>query len=273
VLNGFGTPGRTIVKNGGELRCRTFRLSQNSTTVNGDIPTQLHLITGGVVRCREFTVGGNNHACRIDFDGGGVRAIAGVGSFFGNSSAEWPNVPVYVHEGGAVFDSNGYNIGVHLPLTSAAANDGGLTKKGAGTLTLSKANTYNGPTRVLGGKVTFQAAAGFPGGDIEIDAEELASRGANDPFISSSASITFNSGSKLRILVPAGFDLARLRMNRAVVTSASPMSGELPTAVVVDAETGAELSTATHIMRSSFNATCSTLSVRSFRRGTIIIVK
>jgi hypothetical protein len=138
---------------------------------------------------------------------------------------------------------------------------------------LSKANTYNGPTRVLGGKVTFQAAAGFPGGDIEIDAEELASRGANDPFISSSASITFNSGSKLRILVPAGFDLERLRMNRAVVTSASPMSGDLPTAVAVDAETGDGLPITTHVLRCSFNATRGTLYVRSFRRGTIIIVK
>ena len=161
---------------------------------------------------------------------------------------------------------------MHLPLTSAAANDGGLTKKGAGTLTVSKANTYNGPTRVLGGKVDFQNAAGFPGGDVEIDAVELASRGANDPFISSSASLTFNEGSKLRILVPAGFDLSRLNTNRAVVTTASPMSGDLPTAVAVDAETGEELPTTTHVMRCSFNATRGTLYVRSFRRGTIIMI-
>lgn len=272
VLNGFVTPGRTIVKNGGELRCWTFRLSQNSTIVNGDIPTQLHLVTGGVVRCREFTVGGNSVACRIDFDGGGVRAIAGVGDFLGKSSAEWPNVPVYVHEGGAVFDSNGYNIGVHLPLQSAAANDGGLTKKGDGRLTLSKANTYNGPTRVLGGNVLFQNAAGFPGGDIEIDAEELVSRGANSPFVSSSTSLTFGSGSKLRILVPAGFDLTRLSANRAVVQTSSAMLGDLPTAVAVDADTGEELPTTTHVMRCSFNATRGTLYVRSYRRGSIIMV-
>ena len=50
ILNGFGSAGRTIVKNGGELRCYAFRLTQCSTgSGGGEIPTQLWLGTNGVV--------------------------------------------------------------------------------------------------------------------------------------------------------------------------------------------------------------------------------
>ena len=49
-----------------------------------------------------------------------------------------------VKAGGAVFDTNGFNITVAQPLLAAG---GGLTKQGAGTLTLSGANTYNGAGR------------------------------------------------------------------------------------------------------------------------------
>ena len=160
-----------------------------------------------------------------------------VGDFLGISTEEWPYVPVYVHEGGAAFDSNGYNIGVHLPLQSADAIDGGLTKKGDGTLTMSKANTYNGPTRVLGGTVAFTNASGFPGGDIEIGGEMLAARSTSSACITV-PSLSFNVGAKIRILVPSGFDVSLLKSWHKVVSSTAAISGILPAVEVVDASTG-----------------------------------
>ena len=248
ILNGYSTPGRTIVKDGGELRCHTFRLSQcNIGNNGGEIPTQLWLGTNGVVKCRAFTVAsavaGGSRACRVDFDGGIMKGLgaSNVADFLGSGSASneenWRCVPVYVHEGGAAFDSNGYNIGLHLPLQSVAANDGGLTKIGEGTLTVSKANAYNGPTRVLGGTIAFTDASGFPGGDIEVAADMLAARSASSACITV-PSLSFNNGAKIRLLVPRGFDIKKYRRWKTVVTSAAAIGGTLPSAEVVDAETG-----------------------------------
>ncbi|MEI6674103.1 MAG: autotransporter-associated beta strand repeat-containing protein, partial [Verrucomicrobiota bacterium] len=58
--------------------------------------------------------------------------------------------------GGAVFDTNGFTttIGSNVKLVHLSGDsgtDGGLTKNGTGTLTLSSANTFNGPTAVNAG--------------------------------------------------------------------------------------------------------------------------
>jgi autotransporter-associated beta strand protein len=112
-----------------------------------------------------------------------------------------------------------------------------LTKIGEGTLTVSKANSYNGPTRVLGGTIAFTDASGFPGGDIEVAADMLAVRSASSACITVPG-LSFNSGAKIRLLVPRGFDIKKYRRWKTVVTSAAAIGGALPSAEVVDAETG-----------------------------------
>ncbi len=270
ILNGFGSPSRTIVKNGGELRCFTFRLSQNTVVVNDDIPTQLSVETGGVVRCVNFSIGNaSTSVCRIDFNGGTLKGTRNWSDFLGKADTEWQYVNAYVHEGGAAFDSNGYNIGLHLPLQSAGTGDGGLTKKGEGTLTLSKANSYNGPTRVLGGTIVFSASGGFPGGDVEIDGEMLAVRSASSACITV-PSLAFNSGSKIRILVPNGFDVSRLKAWHKIVGSSAVISGDLPSVEVVDAETRAPVTCSANVRLDDGGKS---ISIKATDKGLTIIYR
>jgi autotransporter-associated beta strand protein len=61
-----------------------------------------------------------------------------------------------VRDGGAILDTASINVTVSQPLvhsdiTGDSATDGGLTKKGAGILTLTGTSTYTGPTTVSNG--------------------------------------------------------------------------------------------------------------------------
>ena len=60
------------------------------------------------------------------------------------------------------FDTAGFDLAVSKTLSGT----GGLTKAGAGTMTVSVAATYTGATRLLGGTLAFTGA--YPGGELEI---------------------------------------------------------------------------------------------------------
>ena len=81
----------------------------------------------------------------FNFNGGLLRATASNASFLQGLDY------AYVQSGGAMIDTQGFNDAIGQALQSGAANDGGLTKFGAGTLTLLASNTYTGPTTVYGG--------------------------------------------------------------------------------------------------------------------------
>lgn len=57
----------------------------------------------------------------------------------------------FIGNGGALFNTNGFNIGTATALVNDTAATGFLTKSGAGTLTLSGASTYTGATTVSAG--------------------------------------------------------------------------------------------------------------------------
>lgn len=114
----------------------------------------------------------------VNFNGGTVRASAASTDFMSVDSA-------VVQSGGARFDTNGHNVTIAQALTSGGPNDGGLTKLGNGTLTLSAANTYNGVTTVETGTLALAATGS----------------------ISSSSRIDVRSGATLNVSAVSGFTI------------------------------------------------------------------
>ncbi|HSJ03870.1 MAG TPA: autotransporter-associated beta strand repeat-containing protein [Verrucomicrobium sp.] len=139
-------------------------------------------LNGGVVTMRRIlrvTAGGSpapGEDSFLNFNGGVLRVDATGGStttgpvgsevtvqdadnakfaFLQNTNT----ITYRVLEGGAIIDTNGRNILIEAPLVSAAADDGGFTKRGTGTLLLHGSNTYNGGTVIEGGTLSIRNSA------------------------------------------------------------------------------------------------------------------
>ncbi len=132
-------------------------------------------LSGGTLNVGAVTSGnpGTSGTSTFNFNGGTLQASASNTSFFGGLTT------ANVQAGGAKVDTNGFNVTVaqnllHDTTGGAAATDGGLTKLGAGTLTLTGANTYTGNTTVSAGTLILNVGStasrlfqANPGGQIQ----------------------------------------------------------------------------------------------------------
>ena len=133
---GTGDIGRLAIENGGVV------ISQD--TVVGEMASgsgEIALNSNGVLATG--SVGRGLGAGTLLFDGGILRATADTSNFLRNFNAG----DVIIEDNGAFIDSNGHDIGIGADLQGP----GGLTKIGAGTLTLSGQNSYAGATTVEAG--------------------------------------------------------------------------------------------------------------------------
>ena len=179
-MDGFSNPGQMILGNGGSISVGTEYIGWNfagSFTQNGGTNTtanfnlgsfgtgsDTYTLSGAVLQIAAFNVGSGTNT--FNFNGGTLQAGADAITINSLTAA---NVQI----GGAIIDTQSFsNPGmlVSQPLlhdsSLGATLDGGLTKLGAGILTLSGANTYTGGTAVNAGTLDYQNTTAQPASGI-----------------------------------------------------------------------------------------------------------
>lgn len=167
----FATQGNTGTNtfnlNGGAV---TF-YADNATTIGGSGVVDMHQgtgttvdnifnLNGGTLTVSQILSATTSGTRTFNFNGGTLKATAANASYLSLGSG---NTAANVRNGGAIIDDGGFAIGIPQPLqhsTIAGDNaiDGGLTKKGAGTLTLSGGTSYTGNTTVTAGTLELSLA-------------------------------------------------------------------------------------------------------------------
>lgn len=123
-------------------------------------------LNGGTLQMTTATNPGGRTAI-FNFNGGLLRAYADSTAFMSGLTT------ANVRNGGAKIHTGGHTVTLAQPLVHStvagdAAIDGGLTKSGTGTLILSGASSYNGPTGVTAGTLLVDGSLG--NGDVTVSA-------------------------------------------------------------------------------------------------------
>lgn len=158
---GDGNSQATLDINSGSFEVGTLDLQNaNATsTLATGVAESIVNLDGGTLSTGVITrsVSSTGIDAVLNFNGGTLQARQNSTSFLNALQFFTANVQA----GGAVVDSNGFNITIAAPLVHDAALgsivDGGLTKKGSGTLTLTGINTYTGGTFVKDGTLALGA--------------------------------------------------------------------------------------------------------------------
>lgn len=174
-LNAGATAGAAPTLNiqNGNFTTGILQLGQTTGIGLGGMVTTINLDGGTLTanEIREKGIAGTDEtliASTINFNGGTLRAGASNANFLLTGSID----NAVVQSGGAIIDTNNFNATIGKALT-AGSPSGGLTKQGAGTLTLSAANTYTGATTVSTGTLALSA-----GGTIANSSTILVDSGA-----------------------------------------------------------------------------------------------
>ncbi len=116
----------------------TLTLTANNTYSGGT------MVTGGLIN---FSAASNFGTGMVTLAGGGLQWATG-------STADISSKLAPLGAGGGAFDTNGNTVTFATGLTGS----GGLAKQGLGTLNLTGANTYTGPTSVTAGTLAVNGS-------------------------------------------------------------------------------------------------------------------
>jgi fibronectin-binding autotransporter adhesin len=122
------------------------------------------LILNGQIRNDAGTGGVGAGTSTLNLNGGTLKAAGNSATFINTIDT------VNVRDGGAIFDTNSFAVTVpdsldHSIVGGDNAIDGGVTKHGAGTLTLSAVNTYTGNTTINTGTLAIGGAGSLGSGN------------------------------------------------------------------------------------------------------------
>ena len=114
-------------------------------------------LDGGTLKVGYISKLGSNNGT-FNFNGGTLLPSGSSTTFMQGLTA------AAVMDGGALIDTTNNAITIAQPLTAGGTGIGGVTKRGSGTLTLTGANTYSGPTTINAG--TLQLGNGGTTGTL-----------------------------------------------------------------------------------------------------------
>ncbi|MGN6554879.1 MAG: beta strand repeat-containing protein [Verrucomicrobiota bacterium] len=147
----------------GRLNCGTVDIARNAAGNSYQCAGVVNLDGGILAANRVGTATSSaqtgmsfNPSATFNFNGGTLLARNNSATFFQGSTVA-PIIPIkaVVKAGGAIIDTDGFSVSVLEPLVHDTAlgstPDGGLIKNGTGTLTLTAASSYSGPTLVNNG--------------------------------------------------------------------------------------------------------------------------
>ena len=137
----------TVVQSGGVVTASSFVAIGSSNTASAGT----YNLSGGELHTGAVQGGMGNST--FHFDGGTLTATTSAAKFMQGLTQ------TTIKSGGAVVDTNGFDITIAQALLNGGGN-GGLTKNGAGTLIIKGANTYTGPTDVLAGTLVVDGSTG-----------------------------------------------------------------------------------------------------------------
>ena len=116
-------------------------------------------LNGGTLTANQISRGGGTG--NFYFNGGTLKAAKATATLMTGLSA------ALVSTNGAIIDDGGFAITIGQALTHdstlGATADGGLTRNGSGTLTLTGVNTFTGPITNNGGTLTLNSASTYAG--------------------------------------------------------------------------------------------------------------
>lgn len=143
TINGTGLVQKT--DNDGSLEIT----NANSPTASGIVN-----LDGGTLRVNNITgSGGAGSVSNLFLNGGTLKPTVNNNNFIGGT------VNPIVRNGGAIIDTDGFDITISKALTADVGSTGGLIKRGVGTLSLTQASNYTGSTVVSGGRLLLSGDA------------------------------------------------------------------------------------------------------------------
>ena len=143
IIVGAGGAG-TFIQTGGTNSIGST--SGGLLLASGAFSSGTYTLSGGLLNTWVVSAGFDTTSV-FNFNGGILQSSTSNTTFMSGLTT------ANVLAGGAIVDTNGFAITIPQPLLYglSSGTDGGLTKVGLGTLTLSATNNYNGPTTVIAG--------------------------------------------------------------------------------------------------------------------------
>ena len=140
----WGGTGNLTLGGSGIVRAGNVVFSKNAATPL----STLTLNAGGRLEASRITSVNANALTVVTFNGGRLVATGNQPAFMSGISS------AFLDAGGATIDTQGFAVSMAQPLSGA----GGLTKLGSGTLSMTGAGSYTGPTTVSEGGLVMTTA-------------------------------------------------------------------------------------------------------------------